>query len=162
MGAAMDTGILDAADIQVAAQSAGKPLSDTAAKELSALLYTRDYRIEISKALAPYRPPVLEPIPPFAQPLLEEHRAQIEHDFASMDYNLVTRGFQIQNWSDWVAVLKYRYVDPDARRGARANYAQRLRGADAMINIQYFPVVLFRSEWHPPLTSAPVHFRLVE
>ena len=162
MGAAMDTGILDATHIQVAARSAGKPLSDRAAKELSALLYTRDYRIEMSNALAPDRPPVLEPIPPFAQPLLEQHRAQVEHDFASADYDLVTRGFQIQNWSDWVAVLKYRYVDPNARRGARANYAQRLRGADAMINIQRSPVVLFRSEWHPPMASTPVHFRLVE
>jgi len=162
MGAAMDTGILDAADIQLAAESAGKPLSNSAAKELSALLYTRDYRIETSNALAPDRPPVLEPIPPFAQPLLKQHRAQVEHDFASADYGLVTKGFQIQNWSDWVAVLKYRFVDPNARRGARANYAQRLRGADAMIDIQHSPFALFRSEWHPPMASTPVHFRLVE
>jgi hypothetical protein len=162
MGAATDTGLLDAPEIQIAAQSAGKPLSDRAAKEMSALLYTRDYRIEMSKAFAPDRLPVLEPVPHFAERLLEQHRAQNERNFAAAGYDVATRGFRIRTWSDWVAVLKYRYVEPNARRGAAANYAQRLRGADAIINIRNWPVVLFRSEWHPPIASAPVHFQLVE
>jgi hypothetical protein len=91
--------------------------------------------------------------------LLAAHRAKVASDFANFGYDLVTRGFNVRDWSDWVAVLKYRFVDPNARRGARANYAQRLRGADATILARSWPVAVYRSRWHPPLSSAPPHFR---
>jgi hypothetical protein len=81
--------------------------------------------------------------------------------FANFGYELVTRGFEVRDWSDWCAVLKYRFVDPETRRGVHANYVDRLRGADAMIIARTEPVVIYRSRWHPPDSTEPLTFRFL-
>jgi hypothetical protein len=161
LGVTGDTGMFAPWRIQEAAAGSGNALSAQAAEEASVLLRTRSYRETMAQALAPGLPAGLEPVPPFAEALMTAHRARVESDFANFGYELVTRGFEILNWSDWVAVLKYRFVDPNARRGIHANYVQRLRGSDAMILSTTEPVAIYRSRWHPPVSTAPLHFRYV-
>ncbi|WP_433968473.1 hypothetical protein [Tunturiibacter gelidiferens] len=74
----------------------------------------------------------------------------------------MTRGFDISSWSDWRVVLKYRYVGPAARSGTHANYAARLRGADAVILTRArADTALYLSRWHPPDANDGIEFRLV-
>ena len=155
------TGILDAERVRQAARRNGYILSSDAAEETSMRLRTRPYRESIMNSLAPGQPSNLEPLPEFAQGLLAAHRAQVAFAFANSGYDLVTRGFQIRGWSDWCAVLKYRFVDPQARRGIHANYVDRLRGADAMIVARSEPVVIYHSRWHPPHSTESLTFRFV-
>ncbi|HYZ84410.1 MAG TPA: hypothetical protein VE621_08405 [Bryobacteraceae bacterium] len=158
----MYTGILDPEIIQEIALANGHSISAEQARETSILLYTRDYRKEILEALAPDQPTELEPVPTFLLPLLETHRVKVAEIFAHGGYDLVTRGHQIKNWSDWLAVLKYRFVNPDARRGAQANFVQRIRNSDAMILTRGGHAALFRSPWHPPLQTSRINFRILQ
>jgi len=114
------TGILDAERVREAALRSGYILSLDAAEETSMRLRSRAYRESIMDTLAPGQPSNLEPLPAFAQGLLAAHRAQVALGYTNSSYELVTRGFQIRDWSDWGAVLKYRFVDPQARRGIHA------------------------------------------
>jgi hypothetical protein len=157
----LETGILDAERVGKAALQNGYVLSSDAAEETSMRLRTRPYRESIMETLAPGQPSLLEPLPTFAQGLLANHRAQVAFAFTNSGYDLVTRGFQIRDWSDWCAVLKYRFVDPQARRGIHANYVDRLRGADAMIVARSEPVVIYHSRWHPPHSTKSLTFRFV-
>lgn len=43
----------------------------------------------------------------------------------------VFRGFAHDDWTDWWRIYFFRFADPDARDGSRANYAERMRGARA-------------------------------
>ncbi len=157
----VSTGILDTERVQEAALRSGHILSSEAAEETSMLLRTRSYRESMMETLAPGQPPNLEPLPAFAERLLAAHRAKVAWDFAHFGYELVTRGFQVRDWSDWSAVLKYRFVDPEVRRGTHANYVERLRGADAMIIGRAEPVAIYRSRWHPPHSTESLRFRFV-
>jgi hypothetical protein len=160
LGVTQDTGLLTPKRVQEAAARNGYSLSSTAAEEESLRLRTRSYREAMRKALAPGQPADLEPLPRFAQQLLATHQAKVASDFVTSGFELVMRGFEVRSWSDWVAVDKYRFVDPKARRGIHANYVERLRGADAMIVSSGY-VAIFRSRWHPPIATAPLHFRFV-
>ena len=64
------------------------------------------------------------------------------------------------SWSDWRAVVKYRFVDPQARSGVHANYVERLRGSSATILTEANAVV-YESHWHPPDVSDRITFRFV-
>lgn len=158
---ALATGILDAERVREAALRSGYILGSDAAEETSMLLRTRSHRESMMDTLAPGQPSNLEPLPAFAQELLAAHRAKVALEFANLEYEMVTRGFQIRDWSDWSAVLKYRFVDPEMRRGTHANYVERLRGADAMIIARSEPVVIYHSRWHPPHSTESLTFRFV-
>jgi len=127
--AMVPTGILDPERVQEAALLDGVKLSAEAAKEVSGWLITRPYRESISKMMAPNEPSNLEPLPAFTKSLLDAQRAEVAATFTNMGYELVTRGFEIRDWSDWCAVLKYRFVNPNARRGIYSNFVDRLRGS---------------------------------
>jgi len=143
-----------------AARRSGNYMTTEAAAEASVLLSTRGYRQAMAETLAPDRHVELEPVPTFLRPLLDAHREEEALFFAHSGVDLVTGPYQIRNWLDWVAVFKYRFVDPDSRRRPNANFAQRLRGSDAMI-LGRSGAAIFRSRWRPPVSSAPVEFRIV-
>ena len=110
----------------------------------------------MKRALSPTTPPELEPVPTFAWPLLDAHRVRVDEMFDEFGYELVTRGFEIRNWTDWIAVLKYRFVDPRKRMGVHANYIDRLRRADATITSDL--IAIYRSPAQPPEACTPVEF----
>ena len=155
------TGILNAERVQEAALRSGYMLSSGGAEETSVRLRTRAYRESMMDTLMPGQPSNLEPMPAFARGILAADRAQVAFAFTNFGYELVTRGFEVRDWSDWCTVLKYRFVDPQARRGIHANYAERLRGADAMIVARSEPFVIYHSRWHPPHSTESLTFRFV-
>lgn len=160
-GVTLPTGILDAERVREAALRHGYNLSPDAAEEASVRLRSRTYREAMVEEVAPGQPSDLEALPAFAGGLMAAHRSEVAFTFANFGYELVTRGFEVRDWSDWFAVLKYRFVDPQARRGIHANYADRLKGADAMIVNAPEPVAIYHSRWHPPDSTPRLSFRFV-
>jgi hypothetical protein len=157
---AQDTDLLDPERIEKAAAKSGHSISVQDTEDASVLLYTRDYRQSIAEIVTPGELPELEEVPTFLQPLLEAHRAKVAEHFESSGFELVTRGYPVRSWFDWVAVFKYRFAALESRRGANTNFAQRLRASEAVIIPRAGPTIIFRSRWHPPLSSAPVTFRI--
>src|SRR5207237_9475604 len=73
-------------------------------------------------------------VPAFAEPLLLRYRALERETWRSfMRSQVMTRGFDGENWCDWRRVFFYRFVDPESRAGPGLNYAERLRGANALL-----------------------------
>jgi hypothetical protein len=156
----VDTDLLTAESVRAAALRDGLRLSPEAAETWSILLRTRDYREAMLKSLSRGAPRQVEPVPPFGWQLLAAHHRKLPSVFSNSSLELVTRGFQMISWSDWRVVLKYRFIGPAARSGIHANYAARLRGADAVILTQA-ETALYRSRWHPPDTNDSIEFRFV-
>jgi hypothetical protein len=157
---AVDTGLLTAEDVRAAALRDGIQLSPEAAEMQSILLRTRDYREAMLKAISRGTPQEIEPLPPFGGQLLAAHHRQVTLFFKNFSSELVIRGFDINSWSDWRVVLKYRFIGPAAHSGIHANYAARLRGADTVILTQADTAV-YLSRWHPPDTNDGIEFRFV-
>ena len=80
----------------------------------------------------------------------------LELHFKQFDYELISRGFTVRDWSEWVEVCKYRFVHPERRRGLRANYAERLRGAEAGILPLLEPIAIYYSRYHSSHNDLPV------
>jgi hypothetical protein len=156
----VDTGLLTAESVRAAALRGGLRLSPETAETWSILLRTRDYREAMLKSLSRGPPQKIEPVPPFGWQLLDAQHRKISLVFTNSSLELVTRGFDISSWSDWRVVLKYRFVGPAARSGIHANYAVRLRGADAVILTQA-DTALYLSRWHPPDANDGIEFRFV-
>jgi hypothetical protein len=156
----VDTGLLTAESVREAALRDGLRLSPETAETWSILLRTRDYREAMLKSLSPGSPQEIEPVPPFGWQLLDAHHRKLPSVFTNFSLELVTRGFDISSWSDWRVVMRYRYVGPAARSGTHANYAARLRGADALI-LTRADTALYLSRWHPPDANDGVEFRFV-
>jgi hypothetical protein len=154
----VDTGLLTAESVRAAALRDGLRLSPEAAETWSILLRTRDYREAMLKSLSRGPPQEIEPVPPFGCQLLDAHHRKLPSVFTNSSLELVTRGFDISSWSDWRVVLKYRFVGPAARSGTHANYAARLRGADAVI-LTRADTALYLSRWHPPDANNGIEFR---
>jgi len=57
-------------------------------------------------------------------------------------------------------VLKYRFIGPEARSSVHANYADRLRGSDAVI-LPKADTALYLSRWHPADVNNGIEFRFV-
>jgi hypothetical protein len=110
--------------------------------------------------VTPDRPDALEPLPPFASKLLDEHRRLLELDLAGSLSLPLARGYNPHNWSDWIPVFQYRFSNPTARTGAGANYAGRLRGSDGALLSS--GVIVYTSQWHPPEASKAVAYHLIE
>jgi hypothetical protein len=80
--------------------------------------------------------------------------------FGSLPVDLIARGFAISSWTDWRDVLKYRFIGPEARSGVHSNYADRLRGADAVI-LPKANTAAYLSRWHPADANKGIEFRFV-
>ncbi|MGC4048784.1 MAG: hypothetical protein QM757_04595 [Paludibaculum sp.] len=160
-GVSVDTGVLDVDRIQDAAERSGVKLSEDAAEETSMRLRTRHYRESMMRTIAPDVPDGLEPLQGFEHELLTAHRSAVEFYFSKFDYELVTRGFEVRDWTDWCTVLKYRFVKPQERRGVHSNFAERLRGSDAIILARSEAIAIYRAPWHPPEAGQTLRFRFV-
>ncbi len=158
----VDTGLLTPVRVRAAALQHGIMLSPEDAETWSALLRTRDYREGMLQSVAPGLPPDLETLPPFGAELLAAHHRKIPSVFSNSSLELVTRGFSMKSWSDWRVVLKYRFIGPAEHSGAHANYAARLRGADAVILIRdESDTAMYLSRWHPPGSRESIVFQFV-
>ena len=152
---AFDNGVLSAERVRQEAFRSGQALSPEAAGRWSLLLRTRDYREGMGKVLAPGRDTKLESLPPFAAKLL----GQEPDPFSEWARCPMFKGFEMRTWADWRTIFQYRFVDLAARSGPLANFAERLRGSEAMI----LPLggVLYRSRWHPRGPCDQVAFQFV-
>jgi hypothetical protein len=157
----IDTGLLKAENIQAAASRNGTRLSPEAAEARSMLLRTWDYREAMLKSISRGTPQEIESVLPFEWPLLTAHHRELSFRFTNSPLELVTRGFDINSWSDWRSVMRYRFVGPATHSGIHANYAVRLRGADAVILTQA-DTALYLSRWHPTDTNDGIDFRFVQ
>jgi hypothetical protein len=144
----VETAALAPEHIRQVAFNDGHTLSRDAADQWSGRLGTRDYRAAMLNILRPGTLTPLEALPPFARKLMYLQHREASSMFANAGLGLVTRGFDIRTWSDWRAVLKYRFVDIAARSGIRANYAERLREAEA-ITLPEADTVIYWSRSHP-------------
>lgn len=77
------------------------------------------------------------PLPPEVAPLVERvlefTRAALRRRNPVRWCPAVFRGFDPEDWTDWWRIYFYRFVDPERRKGAGANYAGRLRSATAIM-----------------------------
>lgn len=156
----IDTGLLTSEKIRTAALRDGYRLSAEDSETWSILLRTRDYREAMLKSLSTGTPEEIEPIPPFGRQLLAAQRSNLQSLLSNSSLDLLTRGFHMNSLSDWRVVMKYRFVGSAARGGVHANYAARLRGADAVILTQA-DTALYLSRWHPPDANDSIEFRFV-
>lgn len=145
-GISVDTDVLTAAKVRSAALRHGISLSPAASEQWSEKLRMDDYRTDILK-LAPAA------LPPFACELLAEHHRRLPELFNHSGLELMTRGFPLRSWADWRNVLKYRFIDPKAHSGARANYTERLRGAEVTI-LSHYDTAIYRSPGIPDVTHS--------
>jgi len=144
----VETDVLTPERVRQAALIDGTVLSLCQAEQWSMLLTTRDYRENMTKMLGAKVLPQLETLPPFAQQLLSANRRSISDMFFAFEYEFLIRGFEVRTWADWRSILKYRFVNPSAHRGANTNYAERFRGADAAI-LPQIDTAIYLSHWHP-------------
>jgi hypothetical protein len=157
----VETGLLSVESIQEAALRDGNKLSPEAAERWSILLRTRDYREAMLRSVSRGTPQEVEPVPPFGRQLLTAHHRQLPSVFTSSSLELVTRAFDIRSWTDWRNVLKYRFIGPEGRGSVHANYADRLRGADAVI-LPKADTALYFSRWHPADVNNGIKFCFVQ
>jgi hypothetical protein len=155
-----DEPLLAPESIQKTVLARGQKLDLMAAEHWSHLLRTRDYRESIQKIVMGTETAALEEIPPAYECLLAADRKHARAYFLASTRELMTRGFELENWLDWRAVVSYRFVDPDSRRGRRSNFAERLRGAHAMLLVRSDKVI-FLSRWHEPGIGKKVDFEIL-
>jgi hypothetical protein len=133
----------------------GEELSPAEAERWSVLLESRNYRAAMAKTIGSAEP--LETVPHFARELMGDNDRLVRSGLLSLDMELFTRGFELHNWSEWRAAFEYRYVDPLARSGSAANYAERLRGSEAVL-LSGGGAAVYRSHWRPPGPRQPARF----
>jgi hypothetical protein len=150
------TGVLTPQRVRQTALRYGLALSPDVAGRWAAVLRTRDYREAMLKIVSPGAGKQLEPLPLFALELLRVHNQRASLLLSENNLDIVTRGFDLHNWADWRAILKYRFVDPAAHSGLRANYAERLRGADVTI-LPEADTAIYYSRWHPSAQRNETH-----
>jgi Dolichyl-phosphate-mannose-protein mannosyltransferase len=144
----VETDVLAPRHIQAIGRENHSNISPRAAREWSVLLRTRQSRERMTKIVRATGSASLESLPSFAKELLAEHNSKVQSYFAQFNYELVARGFPIRCWADWVAICKFRFVNPAQHVGTRANYADRLRGAKATLLPLPEPVALYYSRLH--------------
>jgi len=145
----VETGLLTPQRVREEALRNGQQLSNEELTHCFRLLISRGYRDEVLKALEPERMAHVEAVPSFAEKLMAEQCRQVKVAFANSGLDLMTRGYDVRTWTDWRNVVQYRFVDPVARSGRRANYAERLRGAELTL-LTASEAAIYRSKWHPP------------
>ncbi len=143
--------------IKAAALRHGCLLSTQSAADWALLLRSRDYRESMLKIVGGERAAPLEPVPEFGEKLLDGYRQYARAALRGSDLEVMTRGFDVQTWSDWRSVLMYRFANVSSRSGRNANYAERLRGAAAVILIPS-DTVIYYSRWHAIGDEAGIAF----
>jgi hypothetical protein len=161
----VDDGPMSPASIRTAAERAGVHLAEGEAFRWSRLLATRDYRERMLIRTGGNVATELEQVPEFATGLIEESRTERRrYILQSMHPALMSRGFDVTNWSEWSEVFFYRFVDPRSRSGTNANYAGRLRGTTGLISMNSHTVI-YRSAGGDPRereSAGSVRFEIVE
>jgi hypothetical protein len=137
--------VLGREQIESAAIREGYRITPDSAERWLWLLRTRRYRETMSNNVGASDTLQLESLPRFGATLLSASWQQAREAFAHSSLTLLTRGFSIDSSLDWRAVVGYRFVSPDSRRGARSNYSERLRGAECMILIEA-DTAIYRSQ----------------
>jgi hypothetical protein len=122
----LDTRALKPENVRSVAHEYGKPLSLSEAEQWSEALQTYDYRREVLN----YRE---APLPAFANAILDEHRRETLDTFEHFSFDLLLRGFRVRSWAECRTVLRFRFHNPAAHTGSRANYAKRLQGANVIL-----------------------------
>ena len=140
--------IINPALLMSAAALAGESLSEADAKQLSSRLASWPERALAAATGARLVPP-LEPVPAYARPLLEIYEAVLEEDTAAWLAEempaAIRHDYELRNATDWWRTFFYRFVDPESRRGAGANYYQRLCRAEVYVEPgSYWKVTLSR------------------
>ena len=122
--------------IQEAAAAAGLRLSVEEADEWGLRLCVPPVREDLRGEVAEILPPP-EPLPDWAQPLVERTRREAPRRIArSGDVRngaFLFRGFELADFSSWWPIYFYRFSDPESRMGERLNYAERVRRGRATI-----------------------------
>lgn len=122
-------------DVRAAASAAGIILSDGETRDWAWRLSTRQLREQLIERNTHPEPP-LEEVPEFLGPLLAELRQRPprrEDDDGRWDNPAMFRGYETaEKWGFW-QVFFYRFVDPASRSEANLNYADRVRGARAIV-----------------------------
>jgi hypothetical protein len=119
-------------ELQRAAKQNGAALSRPDAEEMVERFHARESEELITRYIAAAAPMDGVEIPSFLDPAWRKFEAQLRRPFVDPD-QVMTTGYQLASWSDWIDVFYYRFVNPDSRRGSRRNYMGRLRGATAYI-----------------------------
>ena len=119
--------------LQRAAERNGAALSRPDAEEMVQRFHARESEELIIRYIAEAAPMDGVEIPSFLEPAWRKFEAQLRRPFSPWDSGVMTSGYRVASWSDFMDVFYYRFVDPDSRRGSRRNYMGRLRGATAYI-----------------------------
>ena len=125
--------------VQEAARAAGVRLDRAEARRLAAFVTSRAVRERLRERVAEVDPPLDgEAVPDYLRPLIDDLPRRTEEDFRSNQTSLrvfpaMFRGFGVRDWTMWWSVYFYRFVDPEARMGTRANYASRLARSRASV-----------------------------
>ncbi|MBX3471777.1 MAG: hypothetical protein KF878_33390 [Planctomycetes bacterium] len=126
---------VDPALIEEAAREDGRSVSPAAARAWSQALRDRLMREDAAAAAASITPP-LEPLAPYLVRALERARAGARPlPGADLHWQnpAMYRGHEATSRRRAWQVFCYRFVDPDRRSDAHANYARRLREARATV-----------------------------
>jgi hypothetical protein len=130
-------------ELQRAAKQNGAVLSRADAEEMVERFHARESGELITRYNAGTAPRDGVEIPTFLDPTWRKFEAQLRRPFVDPD-QVMTTGYQLASWSDWIDVFFYRFVNPDSRRGSRRNFIGRLRGATAYI-LRPWGVVIYSS-----------------
>lgn len=144
-------GIISPALLMSAAALAGASLAEAEAEPLSLRLASRPER-ELAAAPGVTVVPPLQPVPAYAEPLLDVYKALLDKetaDWLAQEMPAPIRhAYKLRNATDWWRTFFYRFVDPEAHRGPRANYYERLCRAEVMVQP--------RSYWKVSVSRQPV------
>ena len=123
-------------EIRDALQSAGQPPSSEADVAFwECLLDRRLVREDLQGRVARITPP-LEPAPLFMETLLGRQRVRTEEavrEAAVRLGNPMLKGLPLPDYLTCWQIFYYRFVNPEARVGRNLNYADRIRGAEAVV-----------------------------
>ncbi len=127
---------VDWREIRSLAESAGAALTPDQARDWSERLSSLVQRSELAAQVARVSPPADEPIPPYLQPTAARQRQRTDRFRELMRWHtsstLMFRGNNARTSMDWWQTYHYKFVDPDSRSGANANFADRFRSALAV------------------------------
>jgi hypothetical protein len=123
-------------NVRAAARRHGIDLDRDEAARLSENLGTADFRHQLAGRVRQVDPAPVD-VPPYVRSLIPLQRelnqrrlGEVRKRAESMP---ATRGFVVDDDSDMWWVYFYRFVDPNARRGPKQNYADRIRTSTASV-----------------------------
>jgi hypothetical protein len=132
--------LLDAGDVRSVGQPQKLDLSRFSDGDLERLVEGRLVRQELVTRGVAHVLPEAEDLPPelaACMPALAERQREKTRQRGELRKRLeahpVFNGYSLPDHSSWWPVFFYRFIGPEARSGPRLNYAERIRGADAVL-----------------------------